>query len=144
MQFPASIALAISVALGTNVPPPTPPPPPQAQTVKEYVQDYFADEPIMIAVAQCESHFRQYDLKGAIYRGVQNNLDVGVMQINEYYHLSEATKLGYDIYSVSGNVAYARYLYERQGTAPWSASEPCWGKKVASVKTAKALATIGK
>lgn len=144
MQFPASIALALSAAFGATVPPPPPPPVPQAQTVKEYVQEYFADEPIMIAVAQCESHFRQYGLDGNIYRGVQNNLDVGVMQINERYHLSDATKLGYDVYSVPGNVAYARYLYERQGTAPWSASEPCWGKKAAALKSGKALATAGK
>ena len=33
-----------------------------------------------------------------------------------------------DIYTVEGNMKYARHLYESEGVDPWSASSPCWGK----------------
>lgn len=101
---------------------------PAVQTVKEQVQDYFSDVPIMIAVAGCESHYRQFDNDGSVFRGEQNHLDVGVMQINEHYHLEASKALGYDIHTVEGNMAYGRYLYEHEGTAPWSSSAYCWNK----------------
>jgi len=107
-------------------------PMPQAQSVEQYVSTYFADEPIMIAIAGCESHFHQYDTDGSIYRGKVNNLDVGVMQINEHYHAAVAAKLGLDLYTMQGNVAYAQYLYDHEGTQPWSSSEACWSKSQAA------------
>ena len=113
---------------------------PQAQTVEQYVKTYFAKEPIMYAIAGCESHYHQYDANGSISRGIVNNLDVGVMQINEHYHAATAAKLGLDLYTMQGNAAYAQYLYDREGTAPWSSSEPCWGKS----KAAQALAVASK
>jgi hypothetical protein len=97
-------------------------------STEEYVREYFADLPIMINIARCESHFRQLDKDGSIHRGVVNSADVGVMQINEYYHLDEATANNYNIYTLEGNTAYARKLYEREGTQPWSSSKACWGK----------------
>ena len=97
-------------------------------STEKYVRQYFSDTPIMIEVARCESHFRQLDQDGEIHRGVVNNADVGVMQINEYYHLDQAQKKNYNIYTLEGNVAYARDLYEREGTRPWASSKPCWGK----------------
>ncbi len=93
----------------------------------------------MIAVAKCESHFRQYSPDGSVYRGRVNNKDVGVMQINEYYHADTAKKLGIDIYSVKGNVEYARYLYEKSGTQPWDSSSPCWSKSKAAAELALAV-----
>ncbi len=129
MPLTISLALALSAALNAS-PPATPAlqPMPQAQTVKEYVQEYFSDIPLMVDISQCESHFRQYNSKGAVYRGAENNQDVGVMQINEHYHLEKAQKLGYDVYTIQGNVAYARYLFEKEGATPWASSQPCWGK----------------
>lgn len=93
---------------------------------KEIVQAYFKDAPILVDVAYCESRFRQYDESGNAMRGWINAKDVGVMQINEDYHLETANKLGYDIYTLEGNLSYARYLYETQGTRPWVHSSPCW------------------
>ncbi len=93
-----------------------------------YIRQYFSDIPIMVHIAECESHFRQLDKDGGIHRGVENNADVGVMQINEIYHLDQSQKKDYDIYTVEGNTAYARDLYERQGTQPWDSSRACWGK----------------
>jgi hypothetical protein len=50
------------------------------------------------------------------------------MQVNELYHLETAKKLGIDLYTADGNVAYARYLYEKQGAKPWISSSGCWAK----------------
>ena len=97
-------------------------------STEQYVREYFSDIPIMVHIAKCESHFRQLDRDGEIHRGVVNDADVGVMQINEFYHLGTAQKKNYNIYTIEGNTAYARDLYQRQGTAPWSSSKACWGK----------------
>lgn len=98
------------------------------KNVKRYVEDKFADKPILISIAKCESQYRQYDKNGNVLRGIENNLDVGVMQINEKYHLKDSKKLGYDIYTIEGNTAYAEYLYDKQGAKPWMSSSPCWAK----------------
>jgi hypothetical protein len=99
-----------------------------SKNVKLFVEKYFADIPIMIDIARCESRNRQFTPTGNIIRGEINEFDVGVMQINEMYHLEDSRKLGYDIYTIEGNTAYARYLYERQGAKPWLSSSPCWAK----------------
>jgi hypothetical protein len=143
----ATIALALSAAFSTptasasTIPVATSTPP---QTVSQYVVDYFADEPIMIAIASCESHDRQFDTDGNVYRGEVNHQDVGVMQVNEHYHLKESQDLGYDIYSLAGNTAFAQYLYQKEGTAPWDSSSACWDKSKESPTTSTALATIAK
>lgn len=95
------------------------------------VREYFSDIPVMIQVARCESTFRHNDASGAVLRGVVDNRDTGVMQINTYYHGVTAEKLGLDLENLQDNMAYARGLYERQGTQPWSASAPCWSKTLA-------------
>lgn len=97
-------------------------------STEEYVREYFKDIPIMIQIARCESTFRQLRKDGEVHRGRVNNADVGVMQINEYYHLDTAVKKELDIHTIEGNTAYARDLYMRQGTQPWISSKPCWGK----------------
>lgn len=96
-------------------------------TIEDQIRDYFADAPAMASVAFCESRFRQYDKHGNILRGVVNSRDVGVFQINEHYHLETALKKGIDLYTIEGNLEYARHLYETQGLRPWKASQPCWG-----------------
>lgn len=100
-----------------------------AQTTEEYVRSYFVDIPIMAQIAYCESRFRHVGSDGNLFRGEINNRDVGVMQVNEYYHLAQAVKLGYDIYTLDGNLAYAQWLYNKEGTVPWSSSSPCWEKE---------------
>lgn len=97
-------------------------------STEQYVREYFKDIPIMIAIAKCESRFRQLDPDGEIHRGELNNADVGVMQINEFYHGKTAERKDYDIYTIEGNTAYARNLYERKGTAPWASSRACWSR----------------
>lgn len=96
------------------------------------VREYFADIPIMIQVARCESTFRHTLADGSVLTGKVDGRDTGVMQINTYYHGATAAKLGLDLWDLEDNMAYARYLYEKQGVQPWSASAPCWSRTLAS------------
>ena len=102
-----------------------------SKVIEAYVRKEFTATPILVEVARCESTFRQYDSTGDVVRGKVNPGDVGVMQINEKYHADEAAKLGYDIYTTEGNVAFAKYLYGKYGTQPWSSSSPCWSGTLA-------------
>jgi hypothetical protein len=97
-------------------------------TTEAQVKAYFEETPILAEIAFCESRFRQFDENGNVLRGVQNAQDVGVMQINEKYHLETAQKLGLNLYTLEGNMAYGKYLYDTQGTKPWNYSSGCWGK----------------
>ncbi len=92
------------------------------------VKEYFKDVPMLVTVAKCESHFIHFNKDGEVHRGRVNQSDVGVMQINEFYHLKTAKAKGFDIHSLSGNLAYARDLYEREGLKPWVHSSACWNK----------------
>lgn len=103
------------------------------QTLEERVRDYFTDTPILAEVARCESQFRHFGKNGNIIRGIANAKDVGVMQINEQYHGDKAETLGLDIYSLDGNLAYASYLYKKEGTKPWRSSAKCWNRELAKV-----------
>ena len=96
------------------------------------VRSYFRDIPVMIQVARCESTFRQTLADGSVLRGKADSDDTGVMQINLRYHGVKAASLNLNLNDIYHNMAYARYLYETQGTQPWSASSPCWGKTLAA------------
>lgn len=95
-------------------------------TVEEYVNKYFSDIPVLVEVARCESRFRQHGKDGRVLQGLVNELDLGVMQINEHYHIEKADKLGLDLETLEGNTAYARYLFEKSGLQPWISSSACW------------------
>ena len=97
--------------------------------VEKLVNQYFSDIPVMVEVARCESTFRHLNKSGSIVRGKVNRSDLGVMQINEYYHGDTAEELGLDISQFGDNLAYARHLFEKEGTTPWLSSSPCWGKE---------------
>ncbi|MFM2381677.1 MAG: hypothetical protein RLZZ76_444 [Candidatus Parcubacteria bacterium] len=87
----------------------------------------------MIQVARCESTFRHTLEDGSVLKGKVDARDTGVMQINTGYHGAAANKLGLDLTVLEDNMAYARYLYNKLGTQPWSASSPCWGRTLASL-----------
>lgn len=97
-------------------------------SVEQYVRNYFKETPILAKIAECESRFRQFDSNGDVFHGTIVHEDIGVMQINEIYHKVAAEKSGFDIYALDGNLAYAKHIYDKQGTQPWSASKACWNK----------------
>ena len=110
--------VAVEATTTTNIP--------TNEGIEAQAKAYFKDTPILADIAFCESSFRQYDADGNVLTGVVNKGDIGVMQINKYYHAEKAAELGDDLNTVQGNMAYAKYLYERYGTQPWSSSEDCW------------------
>ncbi len=97
-------------------------------SVEAYVRDYFYDTPILAEISKCESTFRQFDSKGRVIKGRVNSDDIGVMQINTYYHGESAENLGYDLYTIDGNLGFAKWLYSKYGDAPWVHSSKCWKK----------------
>ena len=128
MQATVAKTAIVEVQKETNIPHDQP------QTMEQYVRMYYKDTPLLAEIARCESTFRHLDKDGTPLRGGVNKGDIGVMQINETYHLESAVNLGYDIHTTEGNVAYARYLYNKYGSSPWNASKPCWGNRVVAMK----------
>ncbi len=98
---------------------------------EKIVRSYFRDLPIMVEIARCESTFRHTLADGTVLKGRVDSADTGVMQINKRYHEVTAKSLNLNLDDLYHNMAYARYLYETQGTQPWSASAPCWSKSLA-------------
>jgi len=101
---------------------------PTRAELEKKAKAYFKDDPILVDIARCESHFRQLDRDGNILRGVVNKGDLGLMQINEYYHADKAKELGLDLKTIEGNMAYAKYLYDKEGAQPWISSSKCWNQ----------------
>ncbi len=118
----------------------TPPDPYTSAGVEVRVREYFKDIPVMIPIAKCESGFRQFDSNQQPLRGGTGSM-IGVFQIGDEYHRLAAQELGLNIDTLSGNMAYARHLYERDGTDPWLSSFPCWNTGVAEAQTPPAPAT---
>ncbi len=94
--------------------------------LEQIAKVYFKDYPILVKIAGCESQFRQFDTNGNVLVGRVNKGDLGLMQINKYYHGVKSDELGFDIETVEGNMAYAKYLYEKEGEKPWLSSSKCW------------------
>ncbi|MBI2097329.1 MAG: transglycosylase SLT domain-containing protein [Candidatus Vogelbacteria bacterium] len=109
-----------------NAPEPTAP-----ELIELKSREYGINSRLALAIARCESRFRQYDKKtGEVLRGERNRHDVGVFQINEQYHLEKSRELGFDIYTAAGNVEYAIWLMSAYGRAPWVWSRECWSRAV--------------
>ncbi len=126
--LPSAHELADAMAQSAVVLPPKEKEEEKVNNIERSVNASYSDAPILIEVAKCESSMKQFTKNGDIFRGEANDYDVGVMQINEFYHSDTAKRLGFNLHTLEGNIGYGRYLYEKYGTKPWSASEKCWGK----------------
>lgn len=99
------------------------------ETLEDHIKNYFKDDPVLAEIAKCESTYKQFKRNGhVVIRGLVNSYDVGVMQINEKYHAERAERLGFNIYTLDGNMAYAKWLYDKEGVKPWMSSSKCWKK----------------
>ncbi len=104
-------------------------------------EEFAADAPIMLEIARCESKYRQYtDAGNPLYGGYLGKM-VGIFQVYSDIHLSGARAMGMDIETAEGNIAYARYLYDREGTRPWNSSISCWGSAVTKIATTTPMAS---
>jgi len=102
------------------------------KTIEDTAKEILSGTPLL-NVAICESGLRQFNKDGSVLRGKVNSDDKGILQINTFYHQSEADILGYDLETLEGNLLFGRWLYLKQGLAPWSASKECWSNL--SIKT---------
>jgi hypothetical protein len=103
--------------------------------VEAKVRSFFADIPVMVAIAKCESGFRQYNNSGNALHGGLGGTMIGIFQIGEGIHRGKALSLGFDIDTVDGNMGYAKYLYQQSATDPWISSFPCWNPLVAGTSS---------
>lgn len=96
--------------------------------VEERVREYFADIPVMIKIAKCESTFQQFEPDGSLVvsesvdaNGRRDSSASGVFQILYKGHFkSWAVSDETNITTLEGNMRFARELYEESGTAPWA------------------------
>ncbi len=91
--------------------------------VEDAVRFYFADAPIMIDVARCETGFRQFNSNGTVLYDPSGTY-IGIFQIAELIHTPRAASMGLNLATIDGNLAYARYLYDTSGTGPWKGCLP--------------------
>lgn len=96
--------------------------------IEKKVRAAFADVPVMIEIARCESKFRQFTDAGNVLR---SSGMIGVFQFYESIHAPGAKALGFDLATVDGNLAYARHVYKSEGTTPWNGSRYCWNVPLA-------------
>ena len=92
--------------------------------VEAAVRAAFSDAPDMIAVAKCESGYRQFSAPGAVLRGGSGNGYIGIFQIGERLHRAQASAVGLDIDTVEGNIGFARRMFDAQGSVPWRECVP--------------------
>lgn len=92
---------------------------------EKIVREYFKDIPTMIEIARCESKYRQFTDAGNPLIG-GDGVTVGVFQVHESIHSPVAARLGHDLRTIEGNMAYAQHLYELEGSSPWNSSKYCW------------------
>jgi hypothetical protein len=103
----------------------------QAQTQAK-VREYFKDTPVMIEIARCESNFRQFTDAGTVLKGGSAGGMIGIFQFFESIHAPAAKKLGFDLATVDGNLAYAKHLHKTEGTTPWASAKDCWNVKTST------------
>jgi hypothetical protein len=108
--------------------------------VEAAVRTAFADAPEMIAVAKCESGFRQFSAEGVVLRGGAGKGYLGIFQIGERLHSAPAAAIGFDLFTIEGNIGYARHLYNVSGSVPW---RECVPKSAAQASVAMSTSTDG-
>lgn len=98
------------------------------EKVEILAESYGVDKDVAGAIICAESKNNEdainknRDKSGAVW-----SKDYGYWQLNDYYHVKAATRLGYDIINnPDDNLMYGFYLLARDGTAPWSASKTRW------------------
>lgn len=77
-----------------------------------------------MSIALCESGVRQFDWYGDVILNHEGSGAAGIFQIMPFHRVM-ARKMNIDIDTVSGNVQFARSLYDWYGWSPWLASNNC-------------------
>lgn len=92
-------------------------------------KQYAVNEKTVRKIIQCESRMYPKAVnENKDKNGITWSKDWGPMQINDYYHNTEMSKLNLDIHDEYDSLEYGIKLLATQGTKPWTASEKCWSK----------------
>jgi len=70
-------------------------------------------------ISYCETTVHHTTPDGGTIRGVVDSDDTGLFQINKRYHLADATRMGFSLEELTGNIRYATALFRNQGATPW-------------------------
>ncbi len=90
---------------------------------------------VLARISDCESgngtkgSAHQFNKDGSIvmHQNSNGSIDIGYMQINlTMAHINEAASLKMDLTTEEGNKAFGEWIYENEGTSPWSSSSRCW------------------
>lgn len=84
--------------------------------------EYGLNENLVRRIIQCESGF----VKDAIGTKAVVGKDIGLFQLNTYYHKNTMLSRGMDIYDPKDNLEYGFMLLNKEGVKPWEASSKCW------------------
>lgn len=84
--------------------------------------------PILDKIAKCESGGNQFDKNGKVIKGKVNKADSGKYQINTNIWGKKAKELGFDLNTLQGNEAMAKWIFFHKGSVPWVNSSKCWNK----------------
>lgn len=98
---------------------------------KKQVIERFGEGHPLVAVAQCESGFRQFNDDGSLLvNPAPDSSATRIFQILHITHGPHALSMGMDITTPEGNMDYAEYLYNQNGLRDWEESRHCWEKLI--------------
>ena len=92
--------------------------------VEELSASHGQSAQLVKKIIECESNFKV----DAVNHDAVVGKDIGLFQINTYYHLDNAEKLGYNIFEPEDNLEYGFELLNTAGTTPWKWSKKCWSR----------------
>lgn len=81
--------------------------------VRAEIEEVFGRGHIMLQIADCESNLRQFKADGSVLMGGGGGNYIGVFQIGKQW-VSRAKDMGMDVYTLEGNVAFAKWLYTEE------------------------------
>lgn len=83
---------------------------------------------LIYKLVECESSW-QVDATNT-NKDLLKTKDYGLFQLNSYWQVPTATKMGLDIKDPEQHIIYAFNLLRREGLKPWEASKFCWSKAI--------------
>jgi len=101
----------------------------EVQPIRQETIDPWVGYEELKTICTCESGLI-HEVNGKVVRGQINSEDIGICQINRFYHGKRATSLGLDLMIKEDNIAFAKLLFNEQGSRPWNWSRSCWEKSV--------------
>ena len=94
--------------------------PPSVRDTVRYAlkQAQIDDIEHVMAVVECESHFRQFDGSGGVLTSPTE--DYGIFQINRHWWLKTSQDMGLDIMKADDNITMGIFILKTSGIKAWS------------------------